>query len=338
MAAPPTLNRVTVSEAILAYRRSLERRVLGGQLSANTQATYERDLADFERLVGGPTVLDDLSAENIDDVVVAYSSEPDRRFKDPGRGGRGPSVVARFRQSVAGLFGYAERQGYLQRNPMQDTEVRPKIQKGSGARHALSLETAHALIELPAADEESGLAMRNALIFRVLLETGVRVSELCALDRADVGLVDGHVLVRIRHGKGNKARDVFLTLQTYELLGDWQTNHRPAPWEKDSPDKRADADRALLVTNRGRRMTPRTVQDICQATAKRLPHDLARQFHPHTLRHSMATLALSNGTADVVILQRLLGHESLATTGKYTDLIKEDLIRAVQMNPVTGSR
>jgi site-specific recombinase XerD len=52
----------------------------------------------------------------------------------------------------------------------------------------------------------------------------------------------------------------------------------------------------------------------------------------------MATLALSNGTADVVILQRLLGLESLATTGKYTDLIKDDLIRAVQMNPVTGIR
>lgn len=68
--------------------------------------------------------------------------------------------------------------------------------------------------------------------------------------RPDVGLVDGNVLVRIRHGKGNKARDVFLTMQTYELLNHWQTNHRSSPWDKDCPNKRADAERALLVTNR----------------------------------------------------------------------------------------
>jgi hypothetical protein len=61
------------------------------------------------------------------------------------------------------------------------------------------------------------------------------------------------------------------------------------------------------------------------------------KFPANTLPHSMPTITISNGTANAVILERVLGHESLATTGKYTDLIKGDLIRAVHMNPVTGN-
>lgn len=341
MVAPPALQRVTVSEAVTRYFRDVERRLAAGSLAETTARTYRRDLDDFERLAGAERILDDLTGADIDDIVVAYRHEPDRRYAVPRDEPKGTGITARFRQSVSRLFTYAEREALVQRNPMPDTSARPKARdRAAGARTALPLDSARALVEVPQ-DEPGGradhrLSVRDEVILRILLETGPRVSELCAMDRADVDVRDGVTWLRIRHGKGGKSRDVPLSPSTAALLATYEADHRPPAWHADPPARAEDSERALLVTFRGRRITPRDVQNLVSRTCALLPAGVRRRATPHALRHTMATLALSSGAADVSVVQRLLGHASLATTGVYLDEIREELALAVLRNPVTG--
>ena len=104
---------------------SLQRRVAGGSMSVNTLNTYLRDVNDFVRLAGVGTVLDSLTHNDVDDIVVVYSQEPDRRYKN-GEHTKSVGITARFRQSVAGFFTFCERNTFLRRNPIPDTVVRPR--------------------------------------------------------------------------------------------------------------------------------------------------------------------------------------------------------------------
>jgi len=341
VAAPPQLNRATVSVVLTAYFVDVERRLAAGALAQTTANTYARDLADFSRLAGPDTILDDLSAEDVDDIVLAFRHEPDRRYTVPRDEPKGNGITGRFRQSVSRLFAFAERRAYVQRNPMPDTAARPKSRgRAEGARTALPLDSARALIDVPESREpvrrDHQLQVRDEVLLRILLEVGPRASELCALDRADVDVRDGVTWLRIRKGKGGKPRDVPLSPSTTELLGEYQARHRPPPWSKDEPRRQEDSERALLLTFRGRRVTPRDIQNIVKGSCALLPPDVRRRATPHALRHTMATLALSSGAADVAVVQKLLGHNSLATTGIYLDEIREELAMAVLRNPVTG--
>jgi site-specific recombinase XerD len=341
MVAPPTLRRLTVAEAVQSYFRDVERRLAAGSLAETTARTYRRDLDDFIRLAGADTILDDLTGADIDDIVVAFRHEPDRRYAVPRTDTKGTGIAARFRQSISRLFTFAEREAFIQRNPMPDTSARPKARdRAAGARTALPLDSARALVEVPqdppTARADHRLSVRDEVILRILLETGPRVSELCAMDRSDIDVRDGVTWLRIRHGKGGKARDVPLSPSTADLLNRYEADHRPVPWHADPPLRHEDSERALFVTFRGRRITPRDVQNLVARTCALLPAQVRRRATPHALRHTMATLALSSGAADVSVVQRLLGHASLATTGVYLDEIREELAQAVLRNPVTG--
>ncbi len=170
---------------------------------------------------------------------------------------------------------------------------------------------------------------RNHLIVRFLLETGVRNSEMCNINLGDVAERDGDMWVHVRHGKGDKARSVPITAGTHGLLNNYVTLSRPDPAPGDGD--------ALFLSVNGRRLTPRDVQNVCKKIVNTLPYGVRRDFTPHALRHTMATLALAHGSADITVIQRILGHSSLAVTGKYLDEIRGELVRAVNDNPVTGS-
>jgi site-specific recombinase XerD len=348
MATPPQLRRLTVTEAVQEYLTSVQRAVLGGSLAVTTQASYARDLTEFVALAGPDTVLDDLSAEDIDDLVLAYAAQPDKRYSrrtkpgPHGAPGRGPGAQARFRQAISRLFTHAERRGWIQLNPMPDTVVRPRVRGlADAARSALPEVSAAALLHVPqeverAARKDQRLSARDAAILRLLLEVGPRVSELCAADRSDLHERDGATWLVIRRGKGGKARDLPLSPSTATALRDYLTARRPAPPTTDSPERVEDAERALFVSYRGRRLQPRDVQNLISRLCRHLPAETRRQVTPHGLRHTAATLLLSSGAADVKTVQHLLGHASLATTGIYLDEVSEEMVRAVAAHPVTG--
>lgn len=339
MAAPVEFVPLSVADVAGEYFVSMTNAVAVGGLSVTTADTYRRDITDFVALTDAGRPLDDLSADDVDAVLLAYARLPDRRFATQTRT-RTTGTVSRFRQSVTRFMVFAERRGYLRRNPMSDTVVKPKTsRKASGVRSALPLATATALTGPPVtrrpvrADQD--VALRDMVVLRLLLETGLRVAELCALDHADrtdrVG-DDGLVTawLTVRHGKGNKSRDVPITDDTNVLLSEYVLA-RPAAAD-------VDAEVALLLTYRGRRLAPRDVQNLVKRACAVLPAAVRRDATPHALRHTMATLSIASGAADLATVQKLLGHASLATTGLYLDEIRDELVRAVAHNPVTGKR
>ena len=167
-----------------------------------------------------------------------------------------------------------------------------------------------------AADGASETDRRDRALLEFLFSSGLRVSELVGLDRESVNSEAGELTVR---GKGGKLRMVFVSDRARVALRRYL-------------DIRRDADPALFVsTQRGfaeksadddHRITVRTVERIVARLAAKA--GLAKQVHPHTLRHSFATDLLRNG-ADIRSVQALLGHSSITTTQIYTHVTNEGL-------------
>jgi site-specific recombinase XerD len=151
-----------------------------------------------------------------------------------------------------------------------------------------------------------------SIVVVMLLDTGMRVSEICNLDIGDIDFADSSA--RVRGGKGDKDRLVLFTDRTLDRIKAWLPvrNERAAANEL-----------AFLLNTRCRRLQPRGVQ--------RLMDDLAVEasipkgkLTPHVLRHNFATGLLERG-ADLVSIQRLLGHSSIATTRNYLDISDQTL-------------
>jgi len=150
------------------------------------------------------------------------------------------------------------------------------------------------------------------LIVTFLLETGIRVSELCGLNLHDVDFKDKSA--RVVGGKGNKDRMVLYTEQTAEVLDSWIALRER---------KHLVDDDALLVNSKGKRITPRGIQKLMDRIAEDAGISKNR-LSPHVLRHNFATGLLERG-ADIVSIQRLLGHANIQTTRVYLEINDQTL-------------
>ncbi|MEX2090526.1 MAG: site-specific tyrosine recombinase/integron integrase [Candidatus Paceibacterota bacterium] len=161
---------------------------------------------------------------------------------------------------------------------------------------------------------------RDKALLTTLFSTGMRVSELCALNRDKIDVKRGEMSIR---GKGGKIRVVFLSDDAKDVLGQYL-------------GKRSDADEALFIriprsknfskeppANAGLRLTPRSIQRIVGKYAIKAGI-MGKNVSPHTLRHSFATDLLRNG-ADIRSVQALLGHSSVTTTQIYTHVTDKQL-------------
>ena len=171
--------------------------------------------------------------------------------------------------------------------------------------------------------------LRDKAILEVLFSTGLRVSELCSLDRY-IDLDRGEISVR---GKGGKIRLVFLSDSSKKAI-------------KNYLDKRTDAEEALFVSltrsthstspstpssgPRGSRRAPKVIGRIIPRAIQRLidyygrKAGIPQKIHPHLIRHSFATDLLIGG-ADLRSVQELLGHSNVSTTQIYTHLTNKEL-------------
>lgn len=184
---------------------------------------------------------------------------------------------------------------------MPDHIVRPK--KGKHLPRPLEPDELARLREV-ARKSENPLAN---VVVTVLLQTGLRVSELCTLDDRDVNV---HTLsARVSSGKGDKDRIVMFSQPGADVIGCWR-RHR---------NGRRTCDRdAFLVNSRGNRLTSRNVQKLMDKLAD--DSDIPRpRLSPHTLRHNFAT-GLLNGGADIVSIQKLMGHTNITATRVYLDI------------------
>jgi integrase/recombinase XerC len=157
--------------------------------------------------------------------------------------------------------------------------------------------------------EDSATRTRDDAVLELLYGCGLRVAELCGLDRGDLDLGGRMVTV---WGKGGRQRRVPMHDLCVGAVSRWMEGGRSAYTNQESPPD------AVFLNRAGRRLGPRDVRRLLD---RRSPVPT----HPHALRHSFATHLLDGG-ADLRVVQELLGHASLQTTQVYTHVSKERLL------------
>lgn len=165
------------------------------------------------------------------------------------------------------------------------------------------------LAEIPL-DTESGL--RDRAIIELLFSGGLRVSELCGLNRDSINLERREFMVR---GKGKKDRPIFIDKSTAECIEDYlnmRTDTLPALFLNNSANQQIPSTGGDF-----RRLTPRSIERIVQKYTRLA--GITKHVTPHTMRHSFATDLLMNG-ADIRSVQSLLGHANISTTQIYTHI------------------
>ena len=219
-------------------------------------------------------------------------------------GGAARTPLARRTSAAKTFTAWASRRGLMAADPATRLQM-PKARRTLPA----VLRQDQAMAALHAADlgaqQGDPLALRDRLIVEMLYATGIRVSELCGLDVADIDT--GRRVIRVL-GKGNKQRTVPFGAPALRALESWLRDGRPELAD-------ADSGAALLLGPRGRRLDPRQARTVVHQTVSAV--EGAPDMGPHGLRHSAATHLLEGG-ADLRVVQEILGHSSLATTQLYT--------------------
>ncbi len=214
-------------------------------------------------------------------------------------------TVLRKLSSLRSFFTYLVKEGVLSSSPLEEVE-RPKLEK------TIPVSIAYAQVEQLFAEPDLGsyLGLRDRCIMELFYSSGLRISELAALDRSS--LDRSACLLRVR-GKGKKERVIPMT----QTALNWIIRYLEHPDRYlDDKEHQAEEDpKAIFLNKFGTRITTRSIdrnfKDYLQASG------LVERITPHTIRHTIATHWLENGM-DLKTIQVLLGHSSLATTTIYT--------------------
>ncbi len=270
-------------------------------VSEHTRRAYRQDLEEFSRfLAENPATREpgEAGLGRVDRLVLRHYLALLHRTNRKSTIGRKLSALRTF-------FRFLVREGVLTVSPGEMVGT-PRQEKY--LPKTLSVDEAFALMEHQGG--ENLLALRDRAILETLYSCGLRVSELTGLD---VGSVDlQQALVRVV-GKGRKERIVPVGRKAREALGRYlEARGNPADGE------------ALFLNHRGGRLTARSVERHLKTQL--LQAGILKEATPHSLRHSFATHLLDGG-ADLRAIQELLGHASLSTTQKYTQVSIDQLMK-----------
>jgi integrase/recombinase XerC len=272
---------------------------LNRNASAHTVAAYDSDLSQFIAFASEQTgKRDALQPKHLDlGLIRGFLGELYRQ-------GQARASVARKVSALRTFVRYLRREGWIDSDPAA-LAVAPKREHKVPAH--LSVDEMSQLLEAP--DVSTPLGRRDRAILELFYASGIRLSELVALDLEDVDLPGRMVRVM---GKGRKERIVPFNTTAEKSLRKW---YRDRIALVGTADRRPSTGDALFVNARGGRLTGRSVQRL----VARHVRSCSTRFgiSPHALRHSFATHLLQAG-ADLRAIQELLGHVQLSTTQRYT--------------------
>jgi len=264
--------------------------------SASTRVNYKRYLDRFIKFSGIKDI-DDITESSIRAFRV-HLAEPKQNLKK--------RTQAYYVIAIRNLLKYLTVHDY-------DVVSPDKIELPKVPTRQINIIRYEDLERLLTAPEGGSLrTLRDRAILEILFSTGLRVSELCALDRF-IDIDRGELTIR---GKGEKLRVVFLSERARKAL-------------KEYLKKRTDAEEAMFISL-SHAKAPKILGRVVPRTVERLVSKYARaagitgKVTPHQLRHQFATDLLSNG-ADLRSVQELLGHSSITTTQIYTHVTNREL-------------
>ena len=272
-------------------RSDLRRRIkyyLGAKkidgLSERTLKNYKANLESFAAKVEKST-----AKITTDDIrgYIAYLDET-RHLKE--------TSLQTHINTLRAFFGWLTVEEKIKKNPMAKIKSL-KLDK-KGARQALTVEELERL-------RDACKTYREKALIEFLVSTGCRLSEVAQLRAADLNLADRSVQVT---GKGDKDRVVYFSVRARLMVQEYIVQRKGGD--------------GLFVSSKSpyEPLKPRAIQRIVRSLSERA--GLEGRVHPHLLRHTFATHAL-NGGMDVTVIQRLLGHEDIATTQIYAELNEE---------------
>ncbi len=214
------------------------------------------------------------------------------------------ATIARKLATLRSFYKFLVKRNQLGSNPV--TTIRTPKQEKKLPRF-LEYEEVKRLLETPPMD--NWLGARDRAILETLYSTGIRVSELVALNMDDVDFLGEVVHIR---GKGKKERIAPISSSALQVIQHYMEFRNKRAQSNGNFDLKV-----LFMNKHGRRLSTRSVRRKMDKYLKMAGLDPA--ISPHTLRHSFATHMLNNG-ADLRSVQELLGHQSLSTTQIYTHL------------------
>ncbi len=268
--------------------------------SQQTVESYRDDLKHFEKFA--KDLSDSFSWETVDSDMVRDWMES---MMDKGNSA---ATVSRRLSALKTFYRFALARRYVESDPVYSIKG-PKKEKPL-PQFVKESEMDELLDRQAWGDDYNNIRARTIII--LFYETGMRLSELVNLDDKDVNFVTSEIKIT---GKGNKQRIVPFGDELKNTLLEFR-RLRDASVEVKTP--------ALVVSDKGTRMSPSKVQDIVRSNLSRVCS--LKKKSPHVLRHSFAT-AMLNHHVGIENLKKLLGHASISTTEIYTHTTFEQLKR-----------
>ena len=220
-----------------------------------------------------------------------------------------PPTQARIISGIRRFFDYLILENLIEKNPMDNIES-PKL--GTNLPNTLTIEEIDKIISTIKLGSKTGL--RNVAIIELLYSCGLRVSELINLKISDLFFKESLIKVT---GKGNKERFVPISKQSQIYINNYLQNVR-------SYQKIKKGFEDTLFLNESGTILSRVMIFLILKKLKNASN-IKKKIGPHTLRHSFATHLIENG-ADLITIQKMMGHESITTTERYLHVNKKHLI------------
>lgn len=297
---------MTLTEARKKFLRHCESAI---SLSPHTLRAYCSDLDDSQKYFGLRKRIGSVEKDNLRQYIRHLREH--RRFKE--------TTIKRRLASLKLLFKWATQEEFIKTNPFDSLNERIRLPKrlprGLDRGDQATLRKAVA-INLRTDDFD---VIRGKTAIHLLLDTGIRVGELVAINLSDLSLTNGCLVI---NGKGNRQRLVYLLQKPlFRKIEQYLT------WRSSVPT----CTEKLFVNSNGKAILPPNVRVALRDIAKAA--GVSKHVTPHMLRHTCATQWLEAGL-DIRYVQKLLGHQSISTTEIYTHVsdqgLREALFRAAE--------
>lgn len=270
------------------------------QLSDNTLQSYKRDLLAYARHLYHEQKKSDFNQVIREHILL---------YLDSLRAvGKSSKTVSRQISSIRSFHQFLLREKVCDQDPTVHLEMPKKEQT---LPKVLSIEDIDALISAPSIEKPQGI--RDIAILEMMYGSGMRISELIALNLEDVHITMGFVRV---FGKGGKERIIPLGRGALTACTNYLNDARPQLLGN------APKNDVFFITQRGKGFTRQGCWKIIKEHAQTA--GITKEITPHVLRHSFATHLIENG-ADLRAVQELLGHSDISTTQIYTHVSKTRL-------------
>lgn len=258
--------------------------------SPHTLSSYSRDLSHLRRFAAdaGLSHARQIDTAHIRSWLALLHRRP-----------LGPRSLQRWLSAVRSFFGYACKHHWIKASPVTGVTA-PKVSRT--LPRTLDTDAAARYMAIPGDD---WLDYRDRAMVELFYSSGLRLAELTALNVSSLSLPQGELRVI---GKGNKERQLPIGRHALAALRDWLKRRT----EVNIIDTEA-----LFISQRGRRIAHRTVQDRLRKLG--VLQGMDQPVHPHMLRHSFASHLLES-SGDLRAVQELLGHSNISTTQIYTHL------------------